>query len=359
MAKAAMDEFEALLNESFTLDAPEEGSVVKGTVLAIENGQAIIDIGYKMEGRVDVKEFARPGQPSDLKPGEFTWHPDRSPNGPVAIVVSIPEQRVHVYRNGVRIAVSTCSTGKPGHATPTGIFTVLQKDKHHRSSTYNNAPMPNMNRLTWSGIALHAGNLPGYPASHGCVRLPMDFSEKLFGITHVGTPVIIAGSHTDPWELTHPGMVLSSYAENEFEDVVGSLKGKQHPADWGNAAGQPISTVIASSADGTIVLFENGDEKAKGKLTVNGGKVGEHVLMLEGAHGDARGLRWRGISHHRDPVFPGKPEEAVVTRLSADRAFVSQMKASMHPGMVLIVTDLPTHPESRSGSDFVVMDAAS
>lgn len=124
----------------------------------------------------------------DLKPGEYTWHPDRQPTGPVAVVVSLPEQLVHVYRNGIRIAVSTCSSGKPGHETPTGVFVVLQKDKHHRSSTYNNAPMPNMNRLTWSGVALHAGNLPGYPASHGCVRLPLDFSEKLFQITHLGTP---------------------------------------------------------------------------------------------------------------------------------------------------------------------------
>jgi hypothetical protein len=105
-----------------------------------------------------------------LEPGEFTWHPERQQTGPVAVVVSLPEQRVHVYRNGIRIAVSTCSTGKPGHETPTGVFVVLQKDKNHRSSTYNNAPMPNMNRLTWSGIALHAGKLPGYPASHGCVR---------------------------------------------------------------------------------------------------------------------------------------------------------------------------------------------
>jgi hypothetical protein len=156
----------------------------------------------------------------ELLPGEFTWHPERSPKGPVAVVVSIPEQRVHIYRNGVRIAVATCSTGAPGHATPTGVFTVLQKDKHHRSSTYNNAPMPNMNRLTWSGIALHAGKLPGYPASHGCVRLPLEFSAKLFTVTHIGTPVIIAGAHTDPWELIHPGMVLGAYAEHEFEDAV-------------------------------------------------------------------------------------------------------------------------------------------
>lgn len=127
-----------------------------------------------------------------LKPGEFIWRPEVSPRGPVVIVVSLPEQLVHVYRNGVAIGVSTCSTGKPGNRTPTGVFTILQKNADHYSSTYNNAPMPNMQRLTWRGVALHAGNLPGYPASHGCVRLPKNFSKALFSVTQLGTPVIIA-----------------------------------------------------------------------------------------------------------------------------------------------------------------------
>ena len=126
----------------------------------------------------------------DLKNIEFNWFPERSPGGPV-IIVSIPDQLVHVYRNGIRIAASTCSTGKPGHRTPTGVFQILQKDKHHRSSTYSNAPMPNMNRLTWSGIALHAGNLPGYPASHGCIRLPASNAAKLFSMTSEGDRVRI------------------------------------------------------------------------------------------------------------------------------------------------------------------------
>ena len=110
--------------------------------------------------------------PKKLKPGQFAWNPDRAPEGPVVVVVSIPDQMVTVYRNGVRIAVSTCSTGRPGHATPTGTFVILQKDVNHHSSLYDDAPMPYMERLTWGGVALHAGNLPGYPASHGCVRLP-------------------------------------------------------------------------------------------------------------------------------------------------------------------------------------------
>jgi hypothetical protein len=143
----------------------------------------------------------------------------------VAIIVSIPDQLVHVYRGGARIGLSTCSTGKQGHSTPTGVFTILQKDKNHHSSTYNNAPMPNMNRLTWSGVALHAGNLPGYPSSHGCVRLPLKFSELLFTVTHVGTPVIIADDHSEPVPVTHPGPVLSSLAAREMGEGCGRSGG--------------------------------------------------------------------------------------------------------------------------------------
>ena len=184
--------------------------------------------------------------PNELAPGEYTWHPDRAPSGPLAIIVSLPDQRVYVFRNGVRIATSTCSTGKPGHTTPTGVFTILQKDRYHHSSTYNEAPMPNMNWLTWSGVALHAGNLPGYPASHGCVRLPLEFSDLLFGVTHVGTPVIIANNVTQPVDVVHPGMVLGQYAEHEFEDVSKGIKNKVLPstAHEDNKV-PPVSVVIS------------------------------------------------------------------------------------------------------------------
>ena len=144
------------------------------------------------------------------------------------IIVSLPDQLVHVYRNGVRIAASTCSTGKLGHRTPTGVFKILQKDKNHRSSTYDNAPMPNMNRLTWSGIALHAGQLPGYPASHGCVRLPKEFSALLFGITKVGMTVVIADNSSQPEEVAHPGMVLGEYAAREFKAVDASIMAAEY-----------------------------------------------------------------------------------------------------------------------------------
>ena len=99
------------------------------------------------------------------KQGPFEWHPEKSSRGPVVIIVSLTDQQVSVYRGGIRIARAPVSTGKPGHRTPTGVFTILQKDVHHHSSKYNNASMPYAERLTWSGVALHAGGLPGYPES--------------------------------------------------------------------------------------------------------------------------------------------------------------------------------------------------
>lgn len=299
--------------------------------------------------------------PGELAPGEFTWQPELSPSGPVAVIVSIPEQQVHVYRNGVRIAVSTCSTGKKGHATPTGVFAVLQKDKHHHSSTYNNAPMPNMNRLTWDGIALHAGKLPGYPASHGCVRLPMAFSERLFGVTHIGTPVIIAGSHKDPQELIHPGLVLGVYADHEFQDVVSHLSGKKHPSDWASADEHPVTTVIASAADRVVELIENESVVAEGRFTVRGGSedLGSHVFVLQGTHDEQKGMAWHAISHHHEEGFSAfrshDTDDSVITKLQADEDFRVRMARSMHPGMVMIVTDAPLTGESRSSGGFRIM----
>jgi hypothetical protein len=135
-----------------------------------------------------------------LSPGEFVWQPERAPAGEVEIVVSIPLQRAYVYRGGTLIGVSTVSTGKPGHRTPTGKFDILQKRARHFSNLYNNAPMPFMQRLTWGGIALHAGQIPGHPASHGCVRLPLEFARNLFAVTRVGASVHIIPQSPAPEE---------------------------------------------------------------------------------------------------------------------------------------------------------------
>lgn len=152
-----------------------------------------------------------PPVPAVMAPGDFEWTPERSLAGDVVVVVSLPQQLVHVYRGGKRIARSTISSGKPGHDTPTGVFTILQKKKMHHSTLYDDAPMPFMQRLTWDGVALHAGRLPGYPASHGCVRLPSQFAELLYGVTDHGGVVVVADDASGfAADVVRPGDTVSA-----------------------------------------------------------------------------------------------------------------------------------------------------
>jgi hypothetical protein len=129
-----------------------------------------------------------------LAPGEFAWLPaaDAPSQSPVTVLVSLRNQRAYVYRDGERIAVTTVSTGLPGHDTPPGVFPIMSKEKMHHSNKYDNAPMPWMQRLTQWGHALHAGHVRAGPASHGCVRLPAEFARQLYSITHTGDLVVIA-----------------------------------------------------------------------------------------------------------------------------------------------------------------------
>src|SRR6266705_3663559 len=113
-----------------------------------------------------------------LKPGEYVWEPERAPEGPLLIVASVTEQVSYVYRGGIRIARSSVSTGRPGHRTPTGVFTILEKEVHHTSSIYKGAEMPYMERVTWGGIALHAGDLPGYPTRMGASDCRLNFPSS-------------------------------------------------------------------------------------------------------------------------------------------------------------------------------------
>ncbi|MGV3457089.1 L,D-transpeptidase family protein [Sphingomonas sp.] len=168
------------------------GSAVTRTMRAVSVGLALC---------VAVPAASQQVMPSGsdeilLRNGQWTWIEDAAfqPTGGasgVTLLISIPGQVAYVYRDGVLIAASTVSTGKPGKATPVGEFTILQKRVHHRSNIYSNAPMPFMQRLTWTGIALHAGQLPGYPASHGCIRFPREFARRLFEVTALGTAVSV------------------------------------------------------------------------------------------------------------------------------------------------------------------------
>jgi len=125
-----------------------------------------------------------------LKAGQYFWR-DEPGNGEPRVVISLSDQLAFLYKGSTLVAVSTISSGKPGKDTPTGVFPILEKQRFHKSLKYENAPMPFMQRIDQYGTALHAGHLPGVPASHGCVRLPDEFAAKLFRVTEVGTPVYI------------------------------------------------------------------------------------------------------------------------------------------------------------------------
>jgi lipoprotein-anchoring transpeptidase ErfK/SrfK len=136
-----------------------------------------------------VAEFGKVG----LKPGEYVWATSVPAEGDTRIVADLLTQMVYVYRGDKLLGASSMSSAKTGHITPYGYWSVLEKRPFYRSKKYDNAPMPFMQRIDDYGIAFHGGVNPGYPASHGCMRLPMKFAEKLYGVTKIGTKVVIEG----------------------------------------------------------------------------------------------------------------------------------------------------------------------
>ena len=129
------------------------------------------------------------------------------PQGPLIIAISIDQQKVRIYDANGFFAETPVSTGMKGHPTPMGVFSVIQKHKLHHSNIYSGAPMPYMQRITWSGVAMHAGVLPGYPASHGCIRMPMAFAMKMWNWTKMGARVIVTPGEMTPANFSHPLLV--------------------------------------------------------------------------------------------------------------------------------------------------------
>jgi hypothetical protein len=184
----------------------------------------------------------------------------------------------------------------------------------------------------------------------------MEFSTLLFTVTQIGTPVIIAGSHADPKDIVHPGLVLTPDAESELDDAIASIKGKSMPSlDHTDNSTPPVS-IIASSADKRIVILENGETIAEGVATIADPDkpLGSHVFILAGTHGGGGALQWHGIGHDSGSNATASDID-VLRRIQGDKSVIGAMKTLLHPGMVFVTTDLPLHPDSRSGKDFVVV----
>jgi hypothetical protein len=285
------------------------------------------------------------GKPSGtLKPGEYWWKPNLAPSGPLMVLVSIPEQTMHVYRNGILIGRSSVSTGSAGHATPGGVFSILEKQQEHYSKTYDNAPMPNMQRLTSTGIAMHSGNLPGYNASHGCIRLPYDFSQLLFSATSKGGTVVVGDGKTPvPHLASNPGLILAP--KDLSPDMLRPLANNAY--DWRpqRSPRGPITMVI-SSADKAIYVYRNGNPIGRAAVAVSGfSRLGNHVFsLLEGTTGrqsllapGRQARRWMNVTSSGSRV----DAQRIAARLHFNPEFAQKLYDVIAPGTTVVITDQP------------------
>ena len=302
-------------------------------------------------GSIHAGDIPAPPEPGQLLPGEYTWMPQLAPRGPVLIVVSLQEQQAYVYRNGIRIALASVSTGKAGYETPTGVFSILQKRREHYSNLYDNAPMPYMQRLTWDGIALHAGKVPGYPASHGCVRLPYEFSEKLFGITEHGMTVVVTDSIPSLPVTGAPGLFSP---RSESAGLVGSAS--DAPWSWRpeRSPAGPLNLLL-STRDRQMVVLRDGIEIGWTPIDFRDVDVkGTYVYtLLESTPlqraqpvasltvADRPALNWLAV-----PIADSPPQGSLELRdafaqrrIVLPESFARHVYDQLAPGATLVITD--------------------
>jgi hypothetical protein len=346
-------------------------------------------------------------------------HEQPVPQGPLHIIVSIAKQRVSVYANGTLVGRAPVSTGMPNHPTPMGIFTVISKSRWHVSNIYNGAPMPYMQRITWSGIALHAGMLPGYPASHGCIRLPEHFAARLWGLSKIGARVIIARDEVAPVAIAHPRLPVPKKPQNKPADalvaaapaagkieLVASVEiatankvgdgmkeiGAIRSAPWediGQAMPRPPRQgpvqVFVSRKQGKVFVRQDFKPLFEAPVTITepDRPLGTHVFTAMQIQEDGAAMRWTavtipsGYARARDrdgkrdtKLSRAKQEKAVkfatelaapptaaaaLDRIEMPRADVERISELLGVGSELIVSDNALSDETGIGTDFIVL----
>lgn len=291
-------------------------------------------------------------RPFELPLSGYLWYPQMAPQGPLVIIVSLPQQRAYVYRNGIRIGLSRVSTGMPGHETPTGVFEILQKSREHYSNLYDSAPMPYMQRLTWDGIALHAGNVPGHPASHGCIRLPYAFSQALFAVTSRGMTVIVTDKMIEP-VIAAPDLFAPSAAAPA---LAGTYEIPALPAyRWSPelAESGPIS-ILLSTQDREVRVLRNAIEIGRAPITLTAEPVrGTSVYVLlddptqvATSAPDRPAQRWQQVLLVGDAEVAPLDLRAIMEsgQLMVDPDFVKRVRDALVSGTTVLVTDQPLQP---------------
>ena len=257
---------------------------------------------------------------------------------PLMAIVSIREQRVTIYDAQGRILRAPVSTGQTGYETPAGIYSIIQKNAEHYSNLYDDASMPFMQRITWSGIALHAGALPGYPASHGCIRMPLSFAERLFELTNMGMRVIVVPSDVTPAEIAHPALFKPRPLGAEVSVATQPPPGQEQPMRLG--AGAPggnvppptipprrletLRSIAATRAAEAEVAAKKADEarSVAAKLATESARLAKAQRLAEGAKQRAEALLRNGeealaaASANASPI-PGAIERAEEAKTKA------------------------------------------
>lgn len=263
----------------------------------------------------------------------------------MVVSVNLKTQTAAVYRNGIEIGSCLVATGREGYETPTGVFHILEKDADHHSSTYNNASMPFSERLAWGGVALHAGNIPGYPSSHGCVHLPYEFAKRLFSVTELGGTVIITDDASS-------GAVSKGHRIQFVEHEESS---EFHWAPHDSPSG-PVS-ILFSSADRQVMVVRNG---------VVIGKGGAHLQLFSTKPDGVYSYIFDGWERDAQTgsAFPhwhqiGGPAESHLLKafkhLKTDPRLKHVLDTVLVPGTSLVLSNAPITDTMRSQPGFHIM----
>lgn len=285
-----------------------------------------------------------------IAPGRSFWLPELSPAGPVVAVVNLYTQHAQIYRNGIAIGYTSVSTGKRGYGTPTGRFQVLEKRRFHRSSTYGNAPMPWMVRLTWSGIAFHSGALPGFPASHGCIRLPASFAPQLFGALSLGDTVAVLNQPADAFTTLAPIDPLGRPLLQP-EMLAATAWWREAAASAAPVSASPVSASLLTGAPASLAappLALLASLPQQRLFVLEAGQVAAAAPLPPGARQQAlplaaAPLSWQPPGHWQAPGQSGNAADATLwqTVLPSDAAFSQRLRARITPGSTLVLSDLP------------------
>jgi L,D-transpeptidase-like protein len=259
--------------------------------------------------------------------------------GPLTLMVSLKRQRVDVYDKNGKITSAPISSGRAGNRTPTGVFSILQKRRRHYSNLYGSA-MPNMQRITWSGIALHAGPLPGYPASHGCIRLPYRFSKRLFSMTGLGTRVIVTHHDDSPRSFAHPKLLkpLPPGDPKEYASLADTAL--EHQSTGADAASMLLGVTPAHASE--HIGLPEGIERTRAAVEAYRLReitmLEEKIASIQDWHKKASGKLKTANAVLRDAIKAERelqPEARNITqRLKASEAALSATRRSFRDFML-------------------------